>query len=66
MKGVLFDAEDVLYYRDAETLKPIISLLSKHSYSVSGICLAKTEILHEHSSEFCLQILSRHLPCCNQ
>ena len=36
MKGVLFDAEDVLYYRDAETLKPIISLLSKHSYSVSA------------------------------
>jgi len=26
------------------------------------ICLAKAEILHKHSSEFCLQVLSCHLP----
>lgn len=35
VKGIIFDAEDVIYYRDDETLKPITGFFKKRGFNVS-------------------------------
>lgn len=36
VKAIIFDAGDVIYYRDEETLKPILNFLKKNGYKVSA------------------------------
>jgi len=36
IKGIIFDAEDVIYYRDDETLKPILEFFKEKGFDISS------------------------------
>jgi len=42
IKAVIFDAEDVIYYRDEETLKPIINFFREKGYNILAEKLKKS------------------------
>ena len=49
IKALIFDAEDVIYYRDEETLKPIIDFFKEKGYDISAEQLKNA--LDEHRLE---------------
>lgn len=49
IKALIFDAEDVIYYRDEETLKPIIDFLKKRDPNINAEQLKNA--LDEHRLE---------------
>jgi len=49
IKAVIFDAEDVIYYRDEETLKPILDFFKKGNFHISAQQLKNA--LDEHRLE---------------
>lgn len=36
VKGIIFDAEDVIYFRDEKTLKPILEFFRDNGYNITG------------------------------
>ena len=47
IKAIIFDAEDVIYYRNEETLKPIIDFLKERDYNISVEQLKKAQDKHK-------------------
>ena len=46
IKAAIFDAGDIVYYRDEETLKPILDILNKNGFNISAKAFLKAYDKH--------------------